>query len=186
MRRQFILGSLVALLPACNWLKGVFGGDPRDSVEPIAHEELAQVLPKLDGWDVESPNGRLETVGEDQVSIVSARYEKASEPNPQTIDLQVVDRAYASTVYSPFAAMAHSAGGNDVHKMRLDVNGHPGMQEWKPAANGVSVALLVSKRFVVSLEGSNVSPTTVNEFINGIDLKRMEAWAAADGVSKRR
>lgn len=185
MRRQFILGSLAALLPACSWLEGLFGDDKRGGpVEPVPHEQLAEVLPKMEGWQASPPNGKREDVGENHVSVVSRRYEKAGDPKPQTVELQVVDRAYVSTVYSPFAAMAHSNGAGDVHKMRIDIDGNPGMQEWKPASGGVTVALLVAHRFVLMLEGSNVSPTTVDEFIHAVDLKRLTAWAAADGHAK--
>src|SRR5690606_29939674 len=77
MRRAFILGSLAALLPACSWLESLFGessskrGGP---VEPVPHEELAEVLPKMEGWQASPPSGKRENVGENHVTVVSSHY----------------------------------------------------------------------------------------------------------------
>lgn len=179
MNRRSSLLLLAAVLPAC----GLFGGKKKPQgrpgsqpVEPVPYEKLVELLPQLEGFRAEPARGKKSAVGKDAVSVASTSYEKNADDETSTIQLEILDGAYISSVYSPFAVMAHSQGpGVDVHKIPISIDGNPGMEEWEPESSSVTVLLLVARRFVVTLRGSHISPETVKASLHAIDLKKLAA-----------
>jgi hypothetical protein len=187
------VAALVLLLvatPACGLLDKLLGDDESTASarpkpgEPIAFEQLVLVLPAMDGWETRRKEGKSTQVGGDAVTLASAKYEKTFNDKVQAVKLEVMDGNYVSSVYSPFAVMAHSQGPiADAHKMQIEIAGHPGMEEWKTEAGTVQVLLLVARRFVVTLQGENIPPGLVRQTIEAMDLAKLTAWAEASRPS---
>jgi hypothetical protein len=185
-KRASLVVLLVALAPACGLVDRWFSDEKPSHEkpgpkEPIASEQLVGVLPSMDGWETKAKQGKVNSVGADRVSLATAKYEKPVEGKVQSVELEIIDGNYISSMYSPFAVMAHSQGQMlDAHKMRIDVNGHPGLQEWKPEAGSVAVRLLVARRFIVTLRGQNVPPGDVRQTLAAVDMEKLATWARAD------
>jgi hypothetical protein len=176
---------LTAFATGCGLIDRLFGDNkpkhhkpgPKD---PIAAEQLLQVLPPMDGWETLSKESKLTKVGPDEVSVATAKYQKKVDDKLQKLDLQVMDGNYVSSVYAPFALMAHSQGdGMDPHKMRIEIQGQPGLEEWKPESGSVSVLLLVGRRFVIKLQGEGIPPPLVKQTLEATDVQKLATWAAA-------
>jgi hypothetical protein len=190
MKRALVVLVLVAVLPACGLLEKLTGGGDKEGqtrhgiqqapvpipVKPIAPEELVLLLPKLEGWDAQPPVGEFVDAGSNKVTQATGNYARKIEELALSATLKIVDGAYAADVYGPLARMAHGQPG-DPHKMPINVEGGSGIQEWRPDTGQVDVALVVADRFLVTLEGQNLSPQVVQAFLGGIDTKKLTAWA---------
>lgn len=189
MKRTCVILSLVTVLSSCGLIERLSGSDGEqeqqtkqslNAGDPIPHETLSQLLPQVEGWNAAPPEGKSNLIGNTRISAASRKYEKEADGKRSMVSLEIVDGNHVSSVYAPFALMAHSQGATvDVHKMRIDIDGHPGIQEWKPEAGNVVVLLLVARRFMVTLRGSHISPPTVRQYLEGIDLKQLTSWAGA-------
>lgn len=184
MNRASNLLWLAAVLPAC----GLFDDEKDEKkeprpvgsypVQPVPYEKLTALMPKMEGWESQPPRGKVSSVGKDQISVASATYEKKGDTKVSTIQLEILDGAYVSSAYSPFAVMAHSQGATDVHKIPFDVDGNPGIQDWKPETSSVTVLLFVARRFMITLKGTNISPEVVKQTLRAIPLKELASLAA--------
>lgn len=186
MKRTFLVLLLALALPACGFFERLFGGEEEKPAyqtlagEPVPDEKLRELLPKMDGWQAQAPQSKTSSIGPQKVSQASASYEQTVGEKTQTVSLEILDGNNVSSIYAPFAVMAHSQGDKlDVHKMRIEIDGYPGMEEWKPEAGTVKVLLLVGRRFVVTLNGRNLTPALVRQTIQAIDLKKLAALAEA-------
>jgi|GEM_PF-2434751 len=194
MKRALLLVVVVAVLPACGlWEKLTGGGDkkqasheapPPTPVTPIAPEKLVELLPKLEGWETKPPVGEYVAAGPNQVTQATGRYARKIEELALSATLKIIDGAYAADIYGPLARMAHGQPG-DPHKMPITVEGGSGIQAWRPDTGQVDVALVVASRFLVTLEGQNLSPQVVQAFLGGIDTKKLTAWAGTKPDAKQ-
>lgn len=175
----------VAILPACGLIEKLSGekedkaGEHGQSpVEPIPYKKLIQLLPKMEGWKAQPPQGKISSVGEHKITRASANYEKNADGKRQTVNLEILDGSYIPSVYAPFAVMAHSRGAMlDAHKMEIEVDGYHGLQQWEPQSGKVTVFLLVARRFVITLKGTHIPPATVKQYIHAINLKKLASWS---------
>ncbi len=190
INRVSVVLGLAVCLPAC----GLFdksGGEEehasryqnkleRQPVQPVPHEQLLELFPNVEGWERSTESKASKAEGHD-ISLASAQYDGAAGEQPSTLKLEIIDGSYVSSVYAPFAVMSHSGGATDVHKRTIKLDGHPGIEDWNTQTGSVSVAVLVARRFVVTLRGSHVSPQAVKQFLNAIDVKKLASWAGEPG-----
>ncbi len=184
-----VLGLAVGL-PACGLFDKSGGGEEqasghqskleRQPVQPVPHEQLRELFPNVEGWERSTESKTSKAEGHD-ISLASAQYDEAGSEQHSTLKLEIIDGSYVSSVYAPFAVMSHSGGATDVHKRTIKLDGHPGIEDWNTQTGSVSVALLVARRFVVTLRGSHVSPQAVKQFLHAIDVKKLASWAGEPG-----
>lgn len=205
MKRAIAVLALVTLLPGCGLFEKLTGsGDEQQTksanqaqqtkptnheppapkpVTSIPPEKLSELLPKMDGWETQPPVGEFIPVGEHKVSRATGTYSRMVETLPLSATLRIVDGSYASDVYAPLTRMAHTRAGEVTgHKMSITIEGNPGIQQFKTESGKVEVVLVVAKRFLITLEGQNLSPQVVQEFLHGIDVKKLMAWAGTKPV----
>lgn len=190
MKRLFALALLLAALPGCGLWDKLFGSEEHAwdkdlpptpaapaPVTPVSPDQLATVLPKLEGWEMPAPVGETIDVGAAKASRATGLYKKQSGEIALAATVRIVDGANSADIYGPLARMAHTKP-DDPHKMPIDLQGNSGIQEWIPDGNKVNVAVIVARRFLVTLEGEYLTPPVVQQLLQGIDVKKLTAWAA--------
>jgi len=99
------------------------------------------------------------------------------DPSLQKVTISIVDGRYIADAYAPFAVLMHYRGEmNEPHKRSIQLAGHPGIEQWSPETASVTVLLLVGQRFVVTLQGQNLTPPEVKAWLNAIDLGLLGSW----------
>lgn len=186
--------ALATLLPACGLFEKWTGGKSDNpekgreawnepavpAVEPVPFEQLVALLPKLQGWEGPSPEGKITASPGYKISSASAKYQRTVDGQNQVVSLAIVDGAYSSEAYGPFARMAYSnPNAPNMHKRGIEVDGNPGIEEWHMESKGVTVALFVARRFMFTLEGTGLPQEAVAEWMQGVDLKKLAALAGA-------
>ena len=196
MKRLLALALLLAVLPGCGLWDKLFGESgpdksipvtppPPPPVTPVMPDQLVTVLPKLDGWEMPAPVGEMIDVGPNKASRATGTYKRQSGEMALSATLRIVDGANSADIYGPLARMAHTRP-DEPHKMPIELQGNTGIQEWLPEENKVNVALVVSKRFLVTLEGQYITPAVVQQLLQGIDVKKLAEWAAVQPPTARK
>lgn len=187
MKQAFALLTLAAVLPACGWLEDLMGGDEKQNerrrmpspVTPIAPEKLASLLPKLQGWNSSVPEGTYVQSGRDKFSRSTCTYTRKDGDALLSATLIITDGSHVANINAPLARMAHT-GPNNPHTLGISVHGYHGLQQWQPDSGKVSAALMVAHRFLITLEGENLSPEMVTGFLGSIDLRLLGSWGDAN------
>lgn len=98
-------------------------------------------------------------------------------PSLQRVSIDIVDGRYIAEAYAPFAVLMHYRGEvAEPHKRAIHLAGHPGVEQWTPETGGVRVLLLVGQRFIVTLDGSNLTPPEVKAWLNAVDVSQLGSW----------
>lgn len=183
-RASFLL--LLAATPACGLIEKLTGKKKKTesefaAVEPIPFQKLVSLLPKMEGWGMKPPEGEIMDVGGERLSFARGQYEKTTGELKLSMSLEILDGVYGSAAYAPFAALAHSGGNmENPHRMPVKLPDTSGMEEWNPEARAVRVLLLVARRFVVTIKGTNVTQPVVNQFLHALDLKKLASFTEGD------
>ena len=166
---------LFFLLSGCKCAEKTRAPEPAPKLEKlVAHEQLAALLPKLQGWEGGKPLSAISKRGQNEVSQASASYEKKVEEQTQTVTIELIDAEHDPSVFAPLAIMVHSGeGAESGHKRGIEIQGFHGIEEWQVETQSVLLALVVGNRFLVRLSGSHVPEATVKEWMNAIDLKKL-------------
>jgi hypothetical protein len=191
VKRESIVVLSLVMFTGCGFVRDLFGGKEREEeahaptpAEPVPQDKLLALVPRLQGWQRQPPEGKTTAAGERKITVAKASYHKQVEGKRLTVSIEIIDGNHVPSVYAPFAVFSHTKTGPDgVHTMRVEMGGYPGIEEWKTESGQVNLALLVARRFVVTLRGSGISQDTVRQYINAIDLQQLAAWAATENAS---
>jgi HPt (histidine-containing phosphotransfer) domain-containing protein len=143
-------------------------------VDPVSVQALQSALPELSGWDRATPTGERMTA---PVAFSEAEtYYTMGETN---VTVKIVDSAFSQMLVAPWA-MFLTAGyereSSDGYEKSVDVGGNPGFERWNKDSRTGELNLVVAKRYLVSVEGHNISDTKVlHEFASKIDAGRLSS-----------
>jgi hypothetical protein len=144
-------------------LSGSADGKP---VDPIAFQTLQTPLPKVSGWEMSDPEGERMTMPV-PFSQVEADYRKGD----LNVDVKIVDTGFAQMLIAPWSMMmaaGYSRESSDGYEKGTTVAGNPAMEKWNPKRKSGELNILVGKRFMVTLDGNEIS-----------DIKDLHAFASA-------
>ena len=147
------------------------GGSGGKAVDPVSFRDLQTFFPDLDGWEKEKPTGERMT-SPFAFSQAEVRYSKGD----SQIDMKLVDSGFNQLLFTPFAMMMQSGYEKETqsgYEKSTTVAGMPGWEKWNTDGKDGSVNALVGKRFLLSIEGSNVP-----------DVKALHAIAAKIDVNR--
>jgi hypothetical protein len=148
-----------------------FSGGAADGkrVEPIAFQTLQAHLPKVSGWEMEEPEGQRMTMPV-PFSQVETEYRKGD----SRIELTIVDTGFAQMLIAPWSMMLATGFANETssgHQKAVTIAGYPAFEEWRSRDKDGTLNILVGKRYMVSIDGSNVADMKeLHQFASALDL----------------
>ena len=141
-------------------------------VEPVRFQDLIDVLPQLDGWEQQKPTGERMTA-----PFPTANAKATYTKDDATINVEVVDSTFSQLLIAPvamFLQSGYSTESTSGYEKSVTVNGQPGWEKWNSDTKSAEVHALVGKRFIVSVEGSNVeNPEQLREVASKMDFNRL-------------
>ena len=155
-------------------MAAAMGGKTADGkpVEPVAFQTLQTALPEVSGWKMDKPQGERMTMPM-AFSKTEARYRNGE----QRVDLSIIDTAMAAMVMTPYrmmAAVGYSRETSDGYEKATTFGGHPAVEKWNAERKRGELTVIVSDRFVVSIEGQSVSDiATLRDFAGKVDLGKV-------------
>jgi hypothetical protein len=167
---QEVAKGMEGFAKAMEGMAGALGGGK--TVDPVAFQTLVEMMPTIDGWERETPRGERMT-SPIAYSEAEARYSKGD----ASVEIKVVDSGFATMLIAPWSMMlasGYSRESSDGYEKAVTVLGHPGFEKWDTQSKDGELNLLVNKRFLVTLDGDNLSDTKVlHELAGRLDLGKL-------------
>jgi hypothetical protein len=146
------------------------GADGQTS-EPVAFSQLQAFLPDLSGWEKGKPEGESMSAPV-KYSEAKTRYTK----DESAIELKVVDTAMSQLLtlpYQMFLASNYSKESGTGYEKAVKIGGNPGWEKWDSEAKRAEIGVIVGKRFLVTVEGSDTDMKTVQGVLGKMDLSKL-------------
>jgi hypothetical protein len=149
------------------------GGDGKP-VDPVRFQDLQTVLPAMSGWEMDKPRGEKMTMPV-AFSQVEATYTKGD----AQVEVKIVDSAFSQLLVAPWA-MFLTAGyekeTSEGYEKSVNVGGNPGFEKWDSDDKDGELNLVVAKRFLVTIDGSDIGDAKVlHEFASKLDASKLAA-----------
>lgn len=160
---------------AMEGLGTALGGSAPDGkpVDPVGFQILQTALPQMAGWERGEPSGERMALPV-PFSQAEANYTRGE----ADIDVKIVDSAYSGLLIAPwtmFLASGYEKQSSEGYEKSLRVGEHPGWERWDRDDKDGELNLVIGKRFLVTVEGSNIDDTKVlHQFATAIDAARLK------------
>jgi hypothetical protein len=155
-------------------LAGAAGGAAGDvkPVDPVSFHELQTVMPEIAGWERKNPTGERMTAPF-SYSQASATYTNGD----ARVEEKIMDSGFNQVLFAPFA-MFMTAGyekeTQDGFERSVNVGGNPGFEKWDKGTKNGELTVVVSKRFLVQVEGHDVADEKVlHNILDKTDLAKL-------------
>ena len=93
------------------------------------------------------------------------------------MELKVIDSAFSQLLIAPwsmFLATGYEKQTSSGYEKSMTLNGNPGFERWNSRTKDGELNLVVAKRFLVTVEGNNISDVKVlQEFASAIDATKL-------------
>ena len=141
-------------------------------VQAVSFQALQSTFPEVPGWT------RAEPTGERMTSPVSfSQAEVDYTKGDSRVEMKIVDSAFSQMLIAPwsmFLTSGYEKQTSSGHEKSVSVAGHPGFERWNTRTKDGELNLVVSKRFLVTIEGDNIEDTKVLEgFATRIDAGKL-------------
>jgi len=155
--------------------------------EVVDFRELKALLPESIG-DLKRKNAQGEKNSSMGFTISHAEADYSSEDGSQNIDIEITDLTGASGL-AGFAAWGWAMADIDKetetgYEKTTKYKGHKAYEKYDSEYQDGSVEVLVSGRYMVSVQGNNVPMDIVKVAINEIDIGKLEAMKEAGAISE--
>ena len=153
---------------------GALSGTTPDGkpVDPVSFQTLQTALPEVSGWQREQPTGERMT-SPVPFSQTEANYAMGD----SHVEVKIVDSAFSQLLIAPwsmFLATGYERQTSSGYEKSVNVGGNPGFERWNTDGKDGELNLVVSKRFLVTIEGNNINDTKVlHEFASKIDATKL-------------
>lgn len=142
------------------------------AAEPVKLQDLLGMLPQLDGWEQQKPEGERMT------SPFPTANAKATYIGPDaSVDIEIVDSAFNQLLLAPvsmFLTAGYSKESTTGYEKSTTVNGQPGWERWDSEIKAGELHALVGKRFLVSIEGDGIASVQVlKDIASKMDFNRL-------------
>jgi hypothetical protein len=156
-----------ALEGYANALSG--GAEGTTTVEPVTFQSLIGILPEVSGWEREKPRGERMTI-----PVPFSQAEVGYRKGDANIDVKIIDTGFAQLLFAPFSMLmtsGYSRESSDGYEKAVTINGHPGLEQWRSDDSGGELTVAVGKRYMVTIEGSQVpDAATLRTFASAMNL----------------
>lgn len=154
---------------------GATGSDGKP-VDPVSFRDLQTVFPDLDGWEKGKPTGERMTM-----PVPFSQSEVEYRNGDSRIQMKIVDSGLNQLLlipYSMFLTSGYEKETSDGYEKSIAVAGHPGWEKWNSESKNGEVNALVAKRFVLTIEGSEIADTKLlHQVAAKTDLGRLASLA---------
>jgi hypothetical protein len=143
-------------------------------VDPVAFQTLQTHLPKVSGWEMGEPEGERMT-SPVPFSQVEARYTKGD----SRMEVKIVDTGFAQMLIMPWSMMlasGYSRESSSGYEKATTLGGNPAIEKWNKNSKNGEIDVLVGKRFMVTIEGSDVADIkAVQDFASNLNFGAIAA-----------
>ncbi|MBE0571195.1 MAG: hypothetical protein IH618_06590 [Ignavibacteriaceae bacterium] len=155
--------------------------------EVVDFRELKALLPENLG-DLKRTNTEGEKSGAMGFTISKAEADYNNEDYSQRIDIEITDMTGASG-FAGLAAWGWAMADIDKetesgYEKTTKYKGHKAFEKYNNEYKDGSIEVLVSGRFMVSVNGNNVPMTAIMSAIDQIDVGKLEAMKDAGAISE--
>jgi len=145
------------------------GGKPSD---PVSFRDLQTFFPDLEGWEKKKPTGERMTAPF-AFSQAEVEYEKGE----SRLTLKIVDSGFNQLLLAPYAMFLQAGYEKETssgYEKSTTVNGQPGWEKWNTEGKDGELNALVAKRFVMTIEGRNITDVKVLHQVAGkVDVAKL-------------
>lgn len=164
--------GMEAFAKAMQAAAGAAAGNDGKPVDPVSFQQLQTVLPTMSGWEQEKPRGEKMTM-----PVPFSQTETTYKKGDSEVEVKIVDSAFSQLLVAPWA-MFLTAGyekqTSDGYEKSVNVAGNPGFEKWDTSSKNGELNLVVAKRFLVTIEGRDISDTKVlHEFASKVDAGKL-------------
>ncbi len=146
------------------------GSGENKPIEPVSFRELQVAFPEFEGWEKGKPTGEKMS-SPVPFSQAEVRYTKGDE----RIEAKLVDSGFNQLLIAPlsmFLSAGYEKETDDGYEKAVKVAGFPGFERWNSEAKTGEVTAVISKRFILTVEGENLTDTKVlHQFAERANLK---------------
>ena len=155
--------------------------------EVVDFRELKALLPESIG-DLKRTNAKGEKSGAMGFTISKAEADYNNEEHSQSIDIEITDLAGASG-FAGVAAWGWAMADIDKetetgYEKTIKYKGHKAYEKYDNEYQNGSIEVLVSGRFMVSVNGNSVPMEIIKNAIDEIDIGKLEAMKDASPISE--
>ena len=155
--------------------------------EVVDFRELKVLLPESIG-DLKRTNAKGEKSGAMGFTISKAEADYNNEEHSQSIDIEITDLAGASG-FAGVAAWGWAMADIDKetetgYEKTIKYKGHKAYEKYDNEYQNGSIEVLVSGRFMVSVNGNSVPMEIIKNAIDEIDIGKLEAMKDASPISE--
>lgn len=166
--------GMQAAAKALEGFAGALSGTGPDGkpVEPVSFQSLQTTLPEVSGWQREPPTGERMTS-----PVPFSQAEASYSMGDAQVEVKIIDSAFSQMLVAPWAMFlttGYEKQTSSGYEKSVNVGGHPGFERWNSQSKDGELNLVVSKRFLVTIEGNNIADTKVlQEFAAKIDSAKL-------------
>jgi hypothetical protein len=155
--------------------------------EVVDFRELKTLLPEAIG-NLKRKNAQGEKNSSMGFTISHAKADYSTEDGSQNLDIEITDMTGASGLAGMAAwgwAMAEIDKETETgYEKTTKYKGHKAYEKYDNEYQDGSIEVLVSGRYMVSVQGNNVPMEMVKKAITEIDIGKLEAMKEAGAISK--
>jgi hypothetical protein len=155
---------------------GAMAGNNPDMkpVEPVGFRDLQAVFGDLAGWEKGKPTGEKMTM-----PVNFSRAEVNYTKDDSRIKVQISDSGFNQMLmipYSMFLTAGYEKETADGYEKSTKVGDHPGWEKWDSDSKHGELNAIVSKRFIVQAEGSQIDDIkALHTAMASVDLNKLAA-----------
>ena len=147
----------------------------RGPAEPVNFRELRALLPEaLDGMERTEAEGATQGMGGFSVSQAEATYETAD--GASEIDLSILDYGAVPTLgmMAPWALVDVDRETSTGYERTVRMGENKGLRKYDTETQDGEFSLVVADRFVVQVDGDNVTDEQIEAALRAVDLGALE------------
>lgn len=146
-------------------------GPGGENIEPVDFAKLQEILPTVSGWEREEPRGESMSM-----PVRFSQAETAYTKDEARIEVKIVDTAMSQMLtlpYQMFLATGYSTRSSTGYEKAATIAGQPGWEKWDSESKRAEVGIIVGRRFLVTVDGSNTDTKTVQDIVGKMDLGKL-------------
>lgn len=141
--------------------------------EVVSYKDLKSLLPeKVLGAKVTNIEGETSGIRGFATSEVKATYEK----NGVRVDISIMDASGSVAPPAGIEMWLHSEferEWEDGYERTTEIDGNKSYEQYGKSTRWGKLSVLVNNRFVVDIEGSNISEKDLRQILNNINLRKL-------------
>lgn len=154
------------------------GANGGKASEPVSFRELQTAFPVVSGWTMDKPKGERMTA-----PVAFSQTEARFKNGGQSIEVKIVDSAFNQILVAPWAMFLTAGYEKETesgYEKSTTVAGQPGFEKWNESRKDGELNLVVAKRFLVSVEGDDLTDMKqLHDFAAKVDFAKLAALGAA-------